>query len=222
MRGAKNCSVSSALQLQFNDTVAAESKQHSTPFIQEDGVVRYVSDFLTRAASDQLLAQSLAEISWTQDHIKLFGRLVAVPRLSAWFSSINATYKYSGLVHQPQKLPDFVEALLREVVSRTEIEFNSILMNLYQDGNHSMGWHADDEPELGPEVTIASLSVGAAREIRFRHRHKIGLKVLLPVAHGSILMMYPPLQKYWLHELPKRKSITTPRVNFSFRVVHRA
>ena len=207
--------------LQFRDSLATKSEQHFTPVIQEDGVVLYVPDFLTLSASDQVLAQSLAEISWAQDCIKLFGRSVAVPRLSAWFSNINATYKYSGLVHQPQKMPDFVEALLTEVVSRTEICFNSILVNLYQDGNHSMGWHADDEPELGPEVTIAALSLGAVREIRFRHRHKNGLTVVLPVAHGSILMMHPPLQKYWLHELPKRKNITTPRVNFSFRVVNR-
>ena len=116
-------------------------------------------------------------------------------------------------------MPDFVSELLCEVVMRTGIDFNSILVNLYRDGTQSMGWHADDEPELGPEVTIASLSVGAVRELRLRHRHDKSLRVTTSLAHGSLLMMYPPLQEYWLHELPKRRSITEPRVNFSFRVL---
>lgn len=118
------------------------------------------------------------------------------------------------------QMPEFVQALLHDVISRTGIEFNSILVNLYRDGTRSMGWHADDEPELGPEVTIASLSVGSERVVRFRHRHKSDQRMALPVVHGSMLIMYPPLQKYWLHELPRRKSVTMPRVNFSFRVVN--
>ena len=142
-----------------------------------------------------------------------------VPRASAWFSSINASYRYSGLVHQPQEMPNFVRELLHEIVKRTEIDFNSILVNLYQDGTQSMGWHADDEAELGPEVTIASLSVGAERELRFRHRNDKSLRVATSLAHGSLLMMYPPLQEYWMHELPKRPSITEPRINFSFRTL---
>lgn len=116
-------------------------------------------------------------------------------------------------------MPPFVQELLSDVNLRTKVEFNSILVNLYQDGTHSIGWHADDEKELGPEVTIASLSVGSERIIRFRHRHIANLRKALPVAHGSLLMMYPPLQNYWLHEVPKRKNIKLPRVNFSFRVV---
>lgn len=205
--------------LRYDDPVTARFNRHSNQIIQEDGIVRYVPDFISRADSDQLLAQSLDGISWVQDHIKLFGKSVAVPRLSAWFSIIDATYKYSGLVHHPQQVPDFVSTVLHQVVLKTGIDFNSILVSLYLDGSHSMGWHADDEPELGSEVTIASLSVGAQRVFRFRHRHNKGLSVSLPVAHGSLLMMYPPLQKFWQHELPKRKNVSTPRVNFSFRVV---
>ena len=220
MSGAKNYSVSSSLQR--NDPVVDGLYPNSIPVIQNDGFVRYVPDFLSQHASDQLLAQSLAEISWDQDQVRMFGKSVQVPRLSAWFSSIHATYEYSGLVHRPKQMPEFVRALLYDVVVRTGIEFNSILVNLYRDGTHSMGWHADDEPELGPEVTIGSLSVGTERMFRFRHRHNNGQPVSLPIAHGSLLLMYPPLQKYWLHQLPKRKGITTPRVNFSFRVVHSA
>lgn len=117
-------------------------------------------------------------------------------------------------------MPKFLQVLLEDVVSRTGIEFNSILANLYLDGTHSMGWHADDEPELGQEVTIASLSLGSARVVRFRHRHKIDRRIALSAAHGSLLLMYPPLQKYWLHAVPKRKNVITPRVNFSFRVMN--
>ena len=203
----------------YDHSVTVESNGHAIPIIQVDGIVRYVPDFLSPTRSDQLLAQSLVEIVWAQDHINLFGKSMPVPRMSAWFSSISATYQYSGLVHQPHEMPDFVGELLHEVVRRTGINFNSILVNLYRDGTQSMGWHADDEPELGPTVTIASLSVGAERELRFRHRHKKGLRRATSLAHGSLLMMYPPLQQHWLHELPKRRSISEPRVNFSFRVL---
>lgn len=210
--------MSSERQHDHPETVASNARAIS--IIQEDGIVRYVPAFLSPAVSDQLLAQSLAEIVWAQDHIRLFGKSMPVPRMSAWFSNIDATYQYSGLVHKPQEMPNFVRELFREVVTRTEIEFNSILVNLYRDGTHSMGWHADDEPDLGPAVTIASLSVGAERDLRFRHRQKQGLRIATSLAHGSLLMMYPPLQEYWLHELPKRRSITEPRINFSFRVLN--
>ena len=214
---AKNFSVSS--RLECDDSLAASSNAQPTTIIQEDGVVWYLSDFLSPSESDRLLAQSLAEIPWTQDNIRIFGRSVPVPRLSAWFSSVNATYKYSGLVHQPKPKPEFLAKLLSVVVARTGFDFNSVLVNLYRDGSDSMGWHADDEPELGSEVTIASLNVGTRRVIRFKHRHKKELRMALPVAHGSLLMMYPPLQEFWLHEVPKRKDISAPRVNFSFRTM---
>lgn len=218
MNGVKNFSVSSTLPRQDPDS--DKTNQCSKPIIQEDGFVRYIPSFLSKVSGDRLLEQSLTNILWKQDQIQLFGKLVIVPRLSAWFSSVQATYKYSGLVHRPKRMPHFVIALLQDVVSRTGIEFNSILANLYLDGSHSMGWHADDEPELGPEVTIASLTVGSARVVRFRHRHKSDRRIDLSAAHGSLLLMYPPLQKYWLHAVPKRKNVITPRVNFSFRVMN--
>lgn len=205
--------------LRYDHPVAIASKDDTNPIIHEDGIVRYIPRFFSPTISDLLLARSLAEITWVQDHIKLFGKSMPVPRLSAWFSSIGASYRYSGLEHQPQMMPEFVRELLLEVVEKTEIDFNSILVNLYQDGTQSMGWHADDEPELGPIVSIASLSVGAERELRFRHRHNKDLRLTISLEHGSLLMMYPPLQEYWLHELPKRRSITEPRINFSFRVL---
>ena len=214
---AKNYLVSNALQ--YDHSVAVPANSTAIPVIHEDGIVRYFPRFLSPTVSDQLFARALAEIAWVQDHIKLFGKSMPVPRLSAWFSSIGASYRYSGLEHQPQVMPEFVRELLHEVVKRTEIDFNSILVNLYRDGTQSMGWHADDEPELGANVSIASLSVGAERVLRFRHRHNKDLRLAISLEHGSLLMMYPPLQEYWLHELPKRRSITEPRINFSFRVL---
>ena len=201
---------------------ATSLDQYFIPIIQDDGLVHYFPDFLSCEASDQLLAKSIAEILWEQDQIKLFGRIVKVPRLSAWFSQTNTTYRYSGLTHQPKQMPEFIKTLLHDVVVKTGVEFNSILVNLYRDGNDSMGLHADDEAELGPAVNIASLSVGVPRTLVFRHRYNKLARIALPVAHGSLLMMYSPLQKYWMHELPKRKNVAAPRVNFSFRVIQSA
>lgn len=162
---------------------------------------------------------ALSELSWSQERIVVYGREYDVPRLSAWYSDSGHSYAYSGIVHQPQPIPTFVESIKQRIEETTGLLFNSVLANLYLNGSHSVGWHADNEPELGSDVNIASFSLGSTRRLRLRHYHRRKENVTINLEHNSLLMMYPPLQRFWMHELPKTKRDVGPRVNFSFRRV---
>ena len=191
------------------------------PIIVTDGYATYHPQFMSRERADHLLENALSFIPWEEKSVHLFGRKFAVPRLSAWFSDTQCSYTYSGATHRAGPIPDFVSDLKESIEAATNCEFNSVLVNLYRDGADSVGWHADNERELGRHVTIASFSVGTERDFRLKHRQLEAEKLSLRVEHGSLLMMYPPTQDHWLHELPKRKLVNQPRVNFSFRNVRR-
>lgn len=182
----------------------------------------YWPDFLPAKTADDLLSRLLKEIAWTQGEVKLFGRLIPEPRLSAWYGDADADYSYSGKRLQPlpwtpllSELRHRVEAHVADFMPRP---FNSVLLNLYRDGHDSMGLHSDDERELGPEPVIASVSLGAPR--RFVLRHKLsGERHELLLDHGSLLLMYGRCQHDWKHGLPKHKRCEQPRVNLTFRWV---
>lgn len=187
--------------------------------IHQDGCVDYISCLMDPDTAEEAYLLALSELPWSQERIILYGREYDVPRLSVWLSDSGHTYTYSGIVHQPHPIPTFVQSIKRRIEETTDLHFNSVLANLYENGSHSVGWHADNEPELGSAVHIASFSLGSTRKLRLRHRNRRNRKVSINLEHNSLLMMYPPLQRFWLHELPKTNQDVGPRVNFSFRCV---
>lgn len=161
-------------------------------------------------------------LAWREESIQLFGRRYRQPRLLAWYGDAGASYRYSGVVHEPLPWLPELERLRRRVERLTGARFNSMLANLYRHERDSMGLHADDEPELGPRPVIASLSFGQTRTLRLRHRQRGDLKpVRLPLTSGSLLVMRGDTQRYWKHEVPKERSPCGPRVNLTFRRVER-
>ena len=175
-------------------------------------------------AADGLLQQLLDQVLWRQESIRLFGRVHPLPRLTCWMADPGCDYRYSGLQQDPQPwLPCLVE--LREQLSELcGHPLNSLLLNLYRDGGDAMGCHADDEPELDPEASIVSLSLGASRTLRFKPKPRSALAsgaspVALELGHGDLLLMDPPTQEHWLHELPRRKRVQQPRINLTFRQI---
>lgn len=176
--------------------------------------LRLVEDF----ADPDWLPALLAETEWRQEQIQLFGRSIPQPRLTAWYGDRGASYRYSGLALEP--LP--WTPLLAGIRARTEAAagrpFNSVLLNLYRTGSDSVSWHADDEPELGTDPVIASLSLGAVRRFQLKRRDGTA-RHALDLPDRSLLLMGPGVQREWLHAVPKQPKVEQPRVNLTFRAI---
>ena len=183
--------------------------------------VVYCPDWLTRADADACLSGLLEEIPYSQHRVRLFGREHASPRLSAWIGDVDAVYRYSGVRHEPLPWTPTTGALRERLRLRENIDTNSVLVNRYRDGADSMGWHADDERELGAEPVIASISLGAPRVFRLRARSAGGEALAIELGHGSLLLMRGQTQALYRHALPKTRKAVGERVNLTFRWVRR-
>lgn len=184
--------------------------------ILRDGWIIYVPNFYAKEIADQLFNLFYQTINWQQGEIKLFGKKHLTPRLEAFYAEENKSYGYSG---QRLVTSSFTKELtqIKENIELTfSIQLNSVLINLYRDGNDSNGWHADDEPELGINPIIASLSLGATRRFDLRHT-STKEKLSLELEPGSLLIMGGELQHYWKHQLAKTKKVNAPRINLTFR-----
>ena len=182
-----------------------------------DGDILWVRRFLPADEADRLLQTLLDEIPWRQDRIRIAGKEQPIPRLQAWFGDPGMTYGYSGLHLEPQPWTPALAALKQKIEDYSDCHFNSLLANLYRDENDSVGWHADNEPELGENPTIVSLSLGDSRNFELKHRQHKERKLGLTLQHGDLLIMKGPMQHFWLHQVPKSKVPCKPRINLTFR-----
>jgi alkylated DNA repair dioxygenase AlkB len=173
------------------------------------------------AEAPQLLPLLSDEVPWRQESITVWGRRHRVPRLTCWMGDAGAAYRYSGLLLQPEPWTPLVSGLRQRVEAVAGCRFHAVLLNLYRTGDDRMGWHADDEPELDPAATIASLSLGATRRFQLRslRRGEDGRRetIALDLGDGDLLLMDPPTQRHWQHQLPARRGVRAPRLNLTFR-----
>jgi alkylated DNA repair dioxygenase AlkB len=174
--------------------------------------------WLDAAAAADYLARIVAETGWKQERIRTPGGWVDQPRLTAWQGDPGAVYIYSGIRNVPQPWTPAVAELRDAIASLCKVQFNSVLLNRYRGGTDSMGWHADHEPELGPEPVIASLSLGATRRFDLRHT-ATGVTRSFALSGGSLLVMRGQTQAQWRHRVPKEPSVSGERLNLTFRVV---
>lgn len=187
-----------------------------------NGQLTYYPKFFSLNKSKSLLnyfLETKKNIKWNQDVIRFFGKNILLPRLTSWYGEPNVTYTYSGIKMTSNS---WDKTILLDINKRLEDKighkFNSVLLNLYKDGNDYQGWHADDEAELGKTPVIASLSFGAERDFCFKSKTGES-KFSLQLNHGSLLIMEGEIQQNWKHALPKRKKIKTPRVNLTYRLI---
>ena len=162
-----------------------------------------------------------ATLPWATHRVVLFGRAVDSPRLSCWIGDPGAAYRYSGVRHEPEPWPEVLRPVRERLHRETGTAFNSVLVNLYRDGRDSMGWHSDDEPELGERPVIASLSLGTTRRFVLKQRCDPSRKRVLELPHGSLLLMRGDSQADWRHALPRTAKPVGPRINLTFRRVGR-
>ena len=180
--------------------------------ILDGGTIFYDETFYPREKADALFTRIHADTPWAQER----SRMGPFPRLTAWYADAGLTYSYSGVTHQAVAWTPTLREIRREVEAAAETPFNSLLLNFYRDGQDSIGYHADAEPELGVNPVIASISLGAVRQFVLKHP-KTGEKRKYDLAHGSLLLMAGTCQHHWVHGLPKTKSAVGPRINLTFR-----
>lgn len=177
----------------------------------------YAPNFLTEQQADQSFLNLRNELKWQQEKIQLFGKPVLQPRLQAWHG--DKSYTYSGLSMHPQPWTPTLLQLKSRCEAVAKHTFNSVLANLYRDGQDSMGWHQDNETELGTNPVIASLTLGESRRFVLRHL-ATKEKYEVELGHGSLLIMAGETQHYWQHSVPKTAKAKGERINLTFRDIN--
>jgi alkylated DNA repair dioxygenase AlkB len=189
-----------------------------SPLLAPGADLRFDPRWLPPGPADALFTALADGLDWENHPVRMFGREIPAPRLSCWIGDPDVRYRYSGVERRPRPWPQSLLALRLRVQALVGADFNSVLANLYRDGRDAMGWHADDEPELGAEPVIASVSLGATR--RFLLRRRDGMhRLALDLPHGSLLVMAGATQARYVHALPRTRRPVAPRINLTFRRV---
>ena len=185
-----------------------------------DAEVIHFQIFFSPKESKRLYNNLYDTIAWQQDQIKIFGKLIDLPRLTAWVGEEGALYTYSGIAMQPQPWSKALLFIKKRIEKEAGVVFTNCLLNLYRTGKDSVGWHQDNEPELGKNPTIGSVSFGATRAFQLKHRYRKDLKkITIPLTDGSFLLMQETTQHFWKHQIPKTTKIVKPRINLTFRII---
>lgn len=184
-----------------------------------DGGLQYAQQFLSQEQADRLLAELIIRVPWQQAEIRLFGKNVLTPRLSCWMGDPSAVYRYSNTTFLPEPWLESIFELKNQLETVAGRSFNSVLLNYYRYGQDAMGWHSDDEPELGQQPVIASVSLGSERRFLLREKTKNARSMALQLAHGSLLLMKGNSQKKFQHALPRTAKPIGARINLTFRKI---
>jgi alkylated DNA repair dioxygenase AlkB len=190
--------------------------------LPKEGEVFFFANFFSKQESDRLFKDLLEKIIWQQDQIKFYGKVMDIPRLTAWYGDNDKPYTYSGIPMKPHSwTPDLLE-IKNKIEKEANVNFSSVLLNRYRTGKDGVAWHCDDEKELGTNPVIGSVSFGATRTFKFRNLADKELVEKVELTHGSFVLMQGETQHKWEHEIPKIVSKTRvigERINLTFRVI---
>jgi alkylated DNA repair dioxygenase AlkB len=191
------------------------------PIDLQDADVSILHDLEMPAPYHKILEALMADTIWRQESVRIYGQVHQQPRLVALYGDPGKKYDYSGISLTPLPWTDLLRDIKRRVEECTDHRFNAVFLNLYRDHNDSMGFHSDDERELGKNPTIASVTFGATRVFILKHKFKPELpNVKIPLEAGSVLLMKGQTQHFWKHGINKQKEPCGPRVNLTFRMLH--
>ncbi len=186
----------------------------------DDGCMWIHQYFIPAQHATDLFTKLKNETQWKQPLIKMGARTIPSPRLAAWHGDPEAVYRYSGVTNQPSCWTPTLNRIRARLAESTGVQFNSVLLNYYRSGSDSMGWHRDNERELGPRPIIASISLGERRRFRMQHIKNKQRRWESELNHGSALIMAGSTQEFWRHSVPKSKTRNGPRINLTFRVIY--
>ena len=202
----------------MTDLFAAEGAFEPIPLDGAD--VSYMRHFDMGQPPEAMLDELVRTVPWRHEDITLWGKTYKQPRLIAWFGDAGTSYRYSGLSLTPLPWTPLLQRIRDRVQRATGCGFNSVLLNYYRDGSDSMGFHADDEKELGARPVIASVSLGAERALVFKSRHDTSngpVRVML--GSGSLLLMKGDTQRSYKHGIVKQRRPIGARINLTFRTI---
>jgi len=201
------------------DLFSSEDSTEKIKLDLPDSDISYFPHFFSLEKALDYFKVLKSEIEWQHDSITLYGKTYPQPRLTALFGNTIKPYSYSGITMFPKPFTPTLLKIKSKIEAFTEINFNAVLLNFYRDGNDNIGWHSDDEKELGKDPVIASLSFGAERMFHLKHnKEKISFKIKLE--NGSLLLMKGATQHFWKHQIPKSKKINQLRINLTFRRIN--
>jgi len=181
------------------------------------GEVTFYPNFYSKEDSFHYLKALQECLEWRQEPIRMFGKWIVQPRLTALYGDPNVSYGYSGIEMEALPFTKELEQIKNHIQDFTKHEFTHVLCNYYRNGQDSMGWHRDNEDVLGKDPTIASLTFGASRIFQLRPYGKKEPKLNIELSDGSLLLMGGESQHYWEHQIPKTKKVLAPRINLTFR-----
>lgn len=184
----------------------------------ENGEYLFYPNFFTKSESDLYLQKLKENIDWKQESMNMYGKQVNFPRLTAWYGNNDKTYSFSGITLEPKTWTKELIKIKEKIEPISKVVFNSVLLNLYRNGNDSISWHTDAEKELGTNPVIVSVNFGATRKFQLRHINTKE-KLEIELTHGSLLIMQGELQHYWQHQVPKTSKVVEERINLTFRVI---
>ncbi|WP_419870812.1 alpha-ketoglutarate-dependent dioxygenase AlkB family protein [Chryseobacterium sp. CT-SW4] len=182
-------------------------------------LLEYTEHFLSQEEASKLEELLLTTVPWKQRTQKMYDKEVLTPRLTAWYGDENKSFILNGSRIPVNNWSPELLSLKERIESATGYHFNTVLLNLYRDGNDSVAWHRDKESELDNRPVIASLSLGQIRNFDFRKLDDHKNKYSLPLPHGSLLIMKGNLQENWEHRIAKSTKKMRSRINLTFRLV---
>lgn len=199
--------------------LSAKVSARSVEYFQENDTYDWSTTDWQQISNEDFERIRFTHIPWQREHIKMYGKRIALPRLTSWHGDPGKSYSYSGIHSVPQRWNKGLLYIKDKIEQTTGFSFNSVLLNWYRSGDDHMSWHADDEPELGENPVIASVNFGETRDFVLRRIDDPTQKIVIPLPHGSLLVMAGELQHYWQHSVPKRKTVKGSRFNLTFRAV---
>lgn len=207
----------SIISLILSMTQNASKHQQPINLLSKQGEVYLFDSFFTQKEADDFMQKLQSTIQWKQEPIKIFGKLVMQPRLTAWYGDVDKSYTYSGITMKPINWTKELLEIKKRIETVSNVRFTSALLNLYRDGQDSMGWHRDNEKELGENPTIGSVSFGESRIFKMRDYVSKETVTNIELTHGSYLLMQGETQHFWEHQIPKTTKKLKARINITFR-----
>jgi alkylated DNA repair dioxygenase AlkB len=188
--------------------------------LPKEGEVFLFKNYFPKVEADDLFNELKDNCAWQQETIRMYDKMLNIPRLTAWYGDPERKYSYSGIEMSPHPWTDVLLGMKNRIENEFSVKFNSVLLNYYRTGNDSVAWHSDDEPELGVNPTIGSVSLGAMRAFRLRNIADRSLVERVELGNGSFLLMKGETQHKWQHEIPKSKKNVGGRINLTFRYIN--